>query len=484
MNRLRRCEGLREGQYHRVPRRMIPNALPRLVALLVLACLAACGEARRPNVLFLSIDTLRADRLGAYGYARETSPNIDAFAAQGALFENCFAHHGSTWPSLTSILTGKYPLVHGVRENGDMLDASQRTLPEELRARGYRTAAFLTNMIEAPNRGFDSIFVPGRPFDDVRWDREATSEAIRWLAARDPEQPFFVWLHLMQPHKPYHPPAELAKVFEPELEGPWRVSDAVLDQITLGDFELDPADLAHIQAQYDAQIVSVDRLVQEVLDALDASGAAEDTLVVLFSDHGEELFDHNRYFFHSCSLYDGVLRNVLVMRMPGRVPAGRRVAQQVAETDITPSVYELLDLAPPSGLQGTSLVPLLSADDPQRPSIFVGEYGKFEDRPIWAVRDGRWKYIHNPHELHPANPPYKAATGGFRYAAYELYDLVADPREQRNVVAEHPEVAERLRRELEAWLAVNEKLKGTAGEMDAATRENMKALGYIGDDEH
>ncbi|MCK6446466.1 MAG: sulfatase-like hydrolase/transferase [Planctomycetes bacterium] len=460
------------------------HALPRIFALVLVLFLAACSEQPRPNVLFVSIDTLRADRLGAYGYERATSPNIDAFVREGALFENCFAHHGSTWPSLTSILTGKFPLVHGVRENGDMLEAAHRTLPEELAARGYQTAAFLTNMIEAPNRGFEHKFLPSKPFDDLRWDREATTEAVRWLGARDPSRPFFAWLHLMQPHKPYHPPAELAKVFEPELQGAWRVSDQALDEITLGDFAVPEPDLAHIQAQYDAQLVSVDRLVKEVLDALAANGLAENTLVVLFSDHGEELFDHHRYFFHSCSLYDGVLRNVLVMRFPGRIPAGRRIAQQVAETDIAPTVYQLLDLAPPRGLQGLSLEPLFAADDPKRPSIFVGEYGKFADRPIWAVRDGRYKYIHNPHGLKPTNPPYTAKSGGFPYEDYELYDLVADPGETRNVFAEHPDVVERLRRELDAWLAVNEKLKGSAGEMDAATRETMKQLGYIGDDEH
>ncbi|MCC6409983.1 MAG: sulfatase [Planctomycetes bacterium] len=457
----------------------------RLLACVWLALCAACGDAApRPNVLFVSIDTLRADRLGCYGYERPTSPAIDAFAAEGVLFEQCFAHHGATWPSLSSIMTGKHPLVHGVRKNGDMLVPTQRTLAEELLARGYQTAAFLTNMIEAPNRGFETKYVPPLPLvSDVQWDRLATDEAVRWLTTRADPRPFFAWVHLMQPHKPYHPPPKLAKVFEPDLQGPWRIDDEMLDQITLSDAELAPQDLAHIQAQYDAQIVSVDALVKELLDALAKSGQAENTLVVFFSDHGEELYDHRKYFFHSCSLYDGVLRIALALRMPGRIPAGRRVSKQVSQIDLTATVYELCDVPPPAGLQGQSLVPLFTDDDAPHPELFVGEYGELGEPALWTVRDGRWKYIHNPHDVRPNNPPFSSkASGGFRYEARELYDTHADPREQTNVAAEHPDVVARLEKELEAWLAANEALRGTAGEMDAATRERMKQLGYIGDE--
>ncbi|MCE9594295.1 MAG: sulfatase-like hydrolase/transferase [Planctomycetes bacterium] len=456
-----------------------------LRALALCLAVAAChDEHPKTNVLFISIDTLRADRLGCYGYARATSPTIDAFAAEGTLFEQCFAHHGATWPSLTSIMTGKVPLVHGVRKNGDMLDASQRTLAEELSSRGFATAAFLTNMLEAPNRGFETKYTPKTPLlNDYQWDREITNEATRWLATPQDDRPFFAWVHLWQPHKPYQPPPRFAKAFEPDFTGPWRVEDGLLDEITLSNADIEPADIAHIQAQYDSQILSVDGLVKELLDALAKSGRGDDTLVVLFSDHGEELLDHRRYFFHSCSLYDGVLRIVLTMRLPGRVPAKRRVKTQVDEIDLTSTIYDLLDLAPPAGLQGESLAPLFDDEKAKRRELFVGEYGELGDPAIWTVRDGRWKYIHNPDDVRPNNPPFDTeASGGFRYEPFELYDLANDPREQKNVFAEHPDVAARLRKELEAWLAIHEKQRGTAGEMDDATRERMKQLGYIGEE--
>ena len=175
------------------------------IAILV-AAMAGCRSSptesgARPNLVIVTVDTLRADHLSAYGYGRRTSPAFDRVAGEGVLFTRAFAHQGSTWPSLTSIMTSMYPGTHGVRRNGIQLEASKQTLAEILKAEGYETAAFLCNMLTAPNRGFDTK----ETFESRRRDRKATRAALRWLR-QERAGPFFLWLHLLAPHTPYSPP--------------------------------------------------------------------------------------------------------------------------------------------------------------------------------------------------------------------------------------------------------------------------------------
>ncbi len=307
----------------------------RFEGLILLLLLLACGAERdaRRNLLLISIDTLRADHLSAYGYERETSPAIDALAREGVLFENLIAQRGSTWPSLTSILTSMYPRSHGVRANGMHLDASKRILAQWLQERGYATGAFLTNMTTAPNRGFD--VKPEIPKGADR-DLRATRTALRWIR-RQRERPFFAWLHLMAPHHPYRPSGSLPEGFDTGYRGELDGSHETLHGIYARRDALTQAELAHIVSLYDADVAQADAHVKQLLDGLDRAGLAESTLVVLVSDHGEELYQHNHYFFHAYSIYESVLRIPLILRLPGVLPAGLRVSDVIETVDLAPT---------------------------------------------------------------------------------------------------------------------------------------------------
>jgi arylsulfatase A-like enzyme len=448
----------------------------RFEVLLLLLLLLACGaerEARR-NLLLISIDTLRADHLSAYGYERETSPAIDALAGEGVLFENPIAQRGSTWPSLTSILTSMYPRSHGVRSNGVQLEASKRILAEWLQERGYATGAFLTNMTTAPNRGFD--VKPELPKGADR-DLRATQAALRWIREQR-ERPFFAWLHLMAPHHPYRPrgprPAGFDTGYRGELDG----SHETLHGIYKRREALSQAELAHIVSLYDADVLEADGHVGLLLDGLDRAELAESTLVVLVSDHGEELYEHNHYFFHSNSIYQSVLRVPLILRLPGVLPAGLRVPDVIETVDIAPTVLELLGIPRPSGFEGRSLTERIFAGGVPAP----GDAAAFSELGpgIASMRTERWHYIHNPDGL--TSPGTAAGDEGhepyFRIERGELYDVIDDPRETRNLVRERPEVAASLRRRLETWLGGREghyRVEALSPETEA----ELRALGYL-----
>jgi arylsulfatase A-like enzyme len=453
---------------------------------LVLAACTIVARSRPPlSVLFVSIDTLRADRLHCYGNPRETSPTIDAIARDGVLFRNASAQKGSTWTSLTSVLTGKYPVTHGVRKNGDPLLPEHQTIAQLLQAQGYRTGAFLANMTTAPNRGFDTSFMWEDAIQEqTLWDREVTTACAKWLRAMPPGQKFFGWVHLMDPHKPYHPPPPYDVAFDPKYDGEFNGDDDQLDDVTLGRRDMSPRDFEHVLALYDGQILSCDRYVAKVMKTLEATGRLDDTIVVFFSDHGEELCDHNHFFFHTCSMYDGVTRIALAMRLPGALPKGKIVDAQVEEIDVLPTVMELLDLPVPRDVQGESLVLVANGRAlPKNPFAFVEYAERPREGRILSIRDGRWKYISNPTRFEPRNPPYDwNKPEGFPYEERELYDLSVDPREQKNLVNENKAKADELHAKLMAWYAPLLAREGSAGRMNALQLRQLQAVGYVGTD--
>jgi arylsulfatase A-like enzyme len=456
-------------------------------ALLALACGPSGGSSGGASLLLISVDTLRADRLSLLGNPRKTSPSIDAWAEEGAVFELAYAPRGQTWSSLTSLLTGKYPIAHGVRSNGDQLRPEHRTLAEVLEAEGFATGAFLTNMGAAPNRGFreKEIFRdPSRPQSE--WDRDAVRAAIDFLERHRGER-FFAWLHLMEPHEPYHPPAPYDG-WVGAYAGVYTGSSDQLDRVALDpSVAFDAQDKQAILALYDGQIAATDAQLALLLRALRELELEENTLVILTADHGEELLDHNRYAFHSASIYDSVLRVPLVFRLPGRV-GGRRIAAAVELIDVLPTVCELLSLPVPPDIQGESLVPLLDGERAERrksQAFFEWSPPGRERRPgasprIFAIREGRWKLVSNPQGLRPWNRPYQRVPGaGFSLARQELYDLEADPHETRNLASAEPEVAGRLAARLEAWLAETSPKQGASDAPTPEALRQLRELGYI-----
>lgn len=449
---------------------------PRLAALLLWACgaaaLACGGPGAPPNLVLVTVDTLRADHLGAYGYERPTSPAIDGLAREGVVFERAFAPRGMTWPSLASIMTSRYPVAHGVRRNGIEISPAQTTLAEVLAARGWATAAIVWRNVRRQRwEGFEHV----ASADD---DPELARLAIEWLEARPPG-PFFLWLHLHRPHSPYAPPEELARRFDTGYRGPIDGSRQLLDEITFTRRELSAEELAHVVSLYDAETAYADGEVGRLLAALERLDLASDSLVVLSADHGEDLAQRQSYFYHMASVYDSSLHVPLILRWPKVLPAGARVRDLVENIDLAPTLVELMGVEAPEAFQGTSLVPLIRGRKLELGPVFA----EIEDK-ILTVRTERYRYVMNPGGHHPTwrrGPLGEDERGKLAIAEEELYDLEVDPAEQHNVVSERPELRDQLRALLLAWQEHYDwKLDGQPPvEIDPTTRRELEELGYV-----
>lgn len=432
------------------------------------------GAAEGWNVLLLTVDTVRADRLGAYGYTeRETSPRIDRMLASGVTFERATAPRALTWPSLASVLTGLYPSGHGVIENGYELPADVPTLPLELQKAGYTTGAFLSNMCRAGHRGWDAFKCSGGR------DGRTLRAALDWVAGLDgpaDRAPFFLWVHYFAAHAPYYNGGDLAATrFDPGYEGPIAAKKGRLDRVMTEELELNEADLRHLNALYDAAIVGTNHLVAELLGGLEEMGQMERTLVVFLSDHGEELYQHNGYLYHACSVYESTLHVPLGFSGLPELPAGGRVSQPVELMDVAPTLYELLGVPAPGELHGVSRVPLLARPDAGgrgRPSF--SEYG---NAPIFTVLQDGWKLVHNPEDIDPYCFP-GAPEDHYPLEPTELYYLPEDPEESRNLAAEETARVRRMReliRERFAGLIRRDREQEVPDEL----KKQLEALGYV-----
>jgi arylsulfatase A-like enzyme/Tfp pilus assembly protein PilF len=435
-----------------------------LLALpLLLAC--ACGPSDAPspaaetvaparslplNVVVITLDTTRADALGAYGQTLPATPRIDALAANGLLFEQALTSAPSTLPSHSTLFTGKHPYAHGVRSNfGYVLPEANVTLAEVLRSRGYRTAAEIAAPVLARGRqleqGFDVYRDPGKV--ETLVERFEEQQAGRSRLTRNAEEitrfgveflrenrarPFLLWLHYFDPHHPYEPPFEFAR----RIPG----------------------------SPYHAEVARTDDAVGHIVDEIERLGLRERTLMVVTADHGEGLGQHAEDS-HTFFVYDTTMRVPLIFWGADVVPRGRQVSSLVRLVDVAPTLLDLLGAPLPPGMQGVSLRPLL--EDPTADLSLTG-YGEsiepaanFGSSVLRFVREGRWKYIH---KLEP-----------------ELYDVRKDPDETRNLASQHPEVVDRLRESLHALIASAPRKPGGAEvEMDAETIVRLQALGYVG----
>ncbi len=425
-----------------------------------------------PNLVIITIDTLRADRLGCYGYGRATTPTIDRLASEGTLFKNTFSQRGLTWPSLTSIMTSLYPKTHGVLNNQVPLDGSYVTLAEILKNVGYKTGAFLANFYHSPNRGFDAK--EGGEIGDL--DKTVTQYALQWLGGIQPQnEKFFMWVHYKNPHDPYEPPKPFTTFFDSTYTGLFDGSRPVLDSIYVNKIDLSERDLAHLNALYDAEIRSSDSYIEKVLEKLEKMGVLDNTLIVFSSDHGEEMYDHNHYFFHSCSMYEGVLHVPLIMKLPGVISAGKVVENQIESIDIVPTVLQLLKVPLRDEFEGRSVISLLFEDSSDLWHPAFGERAS----AIYSLRTPRWKYIYNPDNYHTYCSRSDADEGeGYLIAAEELYDMQNDPKEKNNIVDQLPEVALELRAKILEWLNTN-KREHQEYQLTKDAEERLRALGYI-----
>ena len=463
-------------------------------ALLALAVLAAgCGGssgssgAREPsgwNVLFLVVDTLRADHLGMYGYEVPTSPALDALAARGVVFERMYSQAPWTKPSVASILTSLYPPQHRVLKEGtkNQLSRSLTTMVEVLSDAGYRTAAVSENPHVQANTGFDQGFdrfekgkvYGGRPQHVVELAKEIIDGSTGSGAdgSRDDahdDAPFFLYLHFLDPHGPYTPKGEHVAGFlaGKQTDQP-RILEGTVGKMLDGERliqEFDEGDLEYFTALYDAEIREVDEAIAELVAHLEARGRFEDTLIVFTSDHGEGFLEHET-LKHGYQLYEEFVRVPLVVVGPGIEP-GRVTGALVQHVDLAPTVLELAGLAQPAAFQGQSLRPLLAGEPMPDRTAFLDSSWREIDR--CAVRSAEWKLI-------------LFDDLGRR----ELYRLTDDPGEQVDLAAEHAELAGRM---ADAYRAATRVLPGITptdalGESDPELDRALRAIGYAqaGDD--
>jgi len=422
----------------------IPNSRFQIAALVLALVVLRPHAQSRPNILLITLDTTRADRMGFLGSTRGTTPSLDAIARESVVFTRAFAQAPITPVSHATILTGLYPGAHRVTDFGLPLPAAVPYLPAVLHDAGYHTGAFTGALVLDPaaglapgfDRGFDRYdagFRIKRPADNryqtvERRGDEVMRRALSWI--EDTAPPFFAWIHLYDPHEPYDPPGDLRDRFA--------------------------------KAPYDGEIAAVDRVVGSLVTALRGRSQLDSTVLAVAADHGEALGDHGENT-HGVFLYDETLHVPFLLRLPGKASAGTRVTTRVRLVDLAPTLLQASSLAIPATMQGESLLPLLKntgAED--RPVYAETDYPRraFGWSPLASWRADRFLFVRAPRR--------------------ELYDLVADPGESRNLAETRDRVAAAIDAELEQFIRRTVGAAGpSSGPIDPAVAERLAALGYV-----
>jgi len=457
----------------------------------VLAWSTACGESppeRPPNVLLVSFDTLRADRVGSYGYDKPITPSLDALAARGVVFERAYSPAPSTLLAHASLLTGLQPDVHSVLAMRDVLSEEITTLAQPLRAAGYRTGAFVNCGWLLPSFGFDRGFVTydfshdlavHRKEGTVRFGRDAqeTNRAIITWLEDYPWDHFFLFVHYFDVHSdwqelPYEAPPEWQSRFAvPRPEG-FRSGDgevtasAYLVRMNEQGIRWSSAERAYVESLYDAGVGYVDAAFGQLLAKLEELDLLDDTLVIVVADHGEEFQEHGQVLHDQ--VYEEDVRIPLIVAFPPRDPgmqkhAGSRWGGIVELVDVVPTVLDYLGIEAPKGLQGRSLLEVLEEKSETNRRVFfrtqIGEQV--------GMREGRHKLVHQRNSGRTL-----------------LFDLDADPHEQVDLAAREPETVARLLRSLAEWQSearAHRLAPGVGAEPDPSIVEALRALGYAVD---
>jgi arylsulfatase A-like enzyme/Tfp pilus assembly protein PilF len=395
------------------------------------------------NVLLITLDTTRADRIGAYGWGKAKTPNIDALAAGGVRFANAYCSSPLTLPSHCSILTGTYPLYHKVRNNGSYYLAPEAvTLAERLRDRGFRTSAFVASFNVDSRFGVDQGFAlyDDRADDEqmlktFRSERRGDKVAdafIGWLEGNAGSR-FFSWVHFFDPHMPHDPPSPYKEEFAGNL--------------------------------YDGEVAFMDHELGRVIDALRAKNVLDRTLVVVAGDHGEALGEKEE-LDHGIFIYDGTMKVPLIFYADKRLPGGLVVDSRVRLIDLMPSVLDMVGIPVNPEVQGTSLLPFVEGrKDGDLPCYLETYYPQetFGWSELRGIVDGDWKFIRAPRS--------------------ELYDLKKDPKEEKDLAAREARTAALLNKKLEALIkAGTSKTEPGRRTLSREEEDRLRSLGYIGAD--
>ncbi len=446
--------------------------------------LTSCREPA-PDVILITIDTLRADRLGCYG-ADNRTPNIDRLAAEGVLFEHAASPTPETRPSHFTIFTSRYPRDHGVLSNASAWSDDALTLPEIYADAGYLSAGFAACALFAADDtelGFSELDAPETP---QRTAGEVVPKAIEWLESVAPDQRVFLWLHLFDPHMPYQPPPPFNGGSPAMLESwpdfNWPDLLATADD---NDGDLPREVFERARSLYDGEVEYVDHWLGRFFQALEAQGRWNRSVIALTADHGE-CFSKGVFFDHSQCLNDEAIAVPLILRHPPRIAAGRRVATQVELLDVAPALLRLSDLPVPEEFFGRGL--LARADDPGPESYAFFEhpyYHSFDvssrqtvldrlrsvageptrrivgDRLQVGARSGTWKYLR-------------------RGTEETLYNLVQDPEELTDLASEDSARRDRFRNAVRGWMREHPPQLQEATEIHPQLKANLEALGYLG----
>jgi arylsulfatase A-like enzyme/Tfp pilus assembly protein PilF len=450
--------------------RRVPNGILSLIALLMFAAAVVVGYRAWParvisggtnfgtlprgvtrtglNLVVITLDTTRADRLGAYGYPHAGTPNLDALAQDGLVFEHASTAAPLTLPAHSTLFTGRFPPEHGVRDNGGyFLNDSEHTLAEVLKARGYETGGFIAAYVLDSKwgiaQGFNTYF---DNFDLSKYQvmsmgaiqrpgNEVVDQALPWIDQHR-AAPFFAWVHLYDAHTPYDPP--------------------------------EPFKSQHPGDPYQGEISFADAQVGRVVQFLRDRDLLDRTVIVVIGDHGESLHDHGEAG-HGFFVYESTLHVPLIMRVPFSTMQRRRIADPVRSVDVMPTVLDLLGVPPPAQavLDGVSVTPLMTAS---RPDMGLEAYAEavyplhhFGWSDLRALRQGRYKLVAAP--------------------TPELYDLQDDPTEQKNIFRDRKALGDRMLgrlSEMEAHFKASAPARSEAVEVDPDAKARLAALGYVG----
>ena len=391
------------------------------------------------NVLLVTLDTTRTDRLGCYGYQKAKTQNLDSIAANGVLFMNAYCQVPLTTPSHCSILTGTYPLYHQVRNNGNYsLSPDLTTLAEILKGRGFQTAAFVSSFTVDSRLGldqgfdvYDDNFVEGQAFKSLNSERKAEkvfASFSRWLDQNQSGQ-FFCWVHFFDPHLPYDPPS------------PFRE-----------EFPDDP---------YDGEIAYMDHYTGKVVEKLREKKLLGRTLIILAGDHGEA-FGEKEEVGHGIFLYEGTMRVPLLFYAENHLPRGLTLEPRARLIDILPSILDLLDIPAPKDIQGQSLLPYINGKKKDDLTSYIETYFPRENHgwsELTGLIDGDWKYIRAPRE--------------------ELYNLKIDPEEIHNAASQEPKVLQEKKKKLGEIIALSSsRIEAKKRAVTAEELERLRSLGY------
>ncbi len=478
------------GSKHPLSSSAGPLGLLRTSALLL--CAAACGRepVQPPDLLLISVDTMRADFLSTYGHPRPTSDALDRLAEQGAVFLNHHSTSSQTAPSHASLLTGLHLREHGLLKNGLPLSTEPAFLPQILEQAGWTTAASMAlgffDASEGFQRGFQSFVAAGPDnlgtrgsTEYVRIAADVVDSALEQLATVSPDEPFAQLVHLFDPHTPYAYPPRLGELDE-------QAGAAVLTDRMEPWERFGPDELLELHLLYEAEVDYTFHELDRLVGAWDAARGVSNTVIAVTADHGEGLGEHD-YLSHDLFLYEEQLHIPLVIRAPFAIPPGTRIEAPSSAIDVGATLLDLLGLRPGSGgLPGVSLAPLWRGE-PRRTRPIVAQRPLHDDDDLDGNAERR-----STLEWHAGRPaaargellsltdwPYKLIWSADGEPA--LYDLLEDPAERRDLSAERPEVAARLGGELDEWFAKRRPApEGLELTVPPSVREQLEALGYGG----